>query len=80
LILRLRDAEDFSETIHPNPLQTGLKAVTIDEGRIAERIKLIDEHNEAETALDLDRTLATLNETPWEQGYERAESPSAEAR
>ena len=35
-----------------------MKAVTIDEGRIAARIKLIDEHNEAEMALDLDRTLA----------------------
>jgi steroid delta-isomerase-like uncharacterized protein len=41
-----------------------MKAVTIDEGRIAARIKLIDEHNEAEMALDLDRTLATLNEAP----------------
>ena len=38
--------------------------MTIDEGRIAARIKLIDEHNEAEMALDLDRTLATLNEAP----------------
>jgi predicted ester cyclase len=41
-----------------------MKAVTIDEGRIAARNKLIDEHNEAEMALDLDRTVATLNEAP----------------
>jgi steroid delta-isomerase-like uncharacterized protein len=41
-----------------------MKAVTIDEARIAARIKLIDEHNEAEMALDLDRTLATLSEAP----------------
>jgi steroid delta-isomerase-like uncharacterized protein len=41
-----------------------MKAVTIDEDRIAARIKLIDEHVEAEMDLDLDRTLATLNEAP----------------
>ena len=41
-----------------------MKAVTVDEGRIAARMKLIDEHIQAEMDLDLDRTLATLNDTP----------------
>ena len=41
-----------------------MKAVTIDEGRIAARMKLVDEHNQAEMDLDLDRTLATLNDAP----------------
>ena len=41
-----------------------MKAVTIDEGRIAARMKLIEEHNQAEMDLDLDRTLATLNDAP----------------
>jgi hypothetical protein len=39
-----------------------MKAVTIDERRIAARIALVDEHNQAEMDVDLDRTLATLNE------------------
>lgn len=41
-----------------------MKAVTIDEDRIAARMKLIEEHCQAEMDLDLDRTLATLNEAP----------------
>ena len=41
-----------------------MKAVTVDKGRIAARMKLIDEHIQAEMDLDLDRTLATLNDTP----------------
>ena len=41
-----------------------MKAVTIDEGRIAARIALVDEHAQAEMDCDLDRTLATLNEAP----------------
>jgi steroid delta-isomerase-like uncharacterized protein len=41
-----------------------MKAVTIDERRIAARIALVDEHNLAEMDVDLDRTLATLNEAP----------------
>jgi steroid delta-isomerase-like uncharacterized protein len=41
-----------------------MKAVTIYEDRIVARIKLIDEHVEAEMDLDLDRTLATLNDAP----------------
>jgi steroid delta-isomerase-like uncharacterized protein len=56
--------ENASATTHPHPLQDIMKAVTIDEDRIAARIKLIDEHVEAEMDLDLDRTLATLNEAP----------------
>ena len=41
-----------------------MKAVTIDEDRIAARMKLIEEHCQAEMDLDLDRTLATLNDAP----------------
>jgi steroid delta-isomerase-like uncharacterized protein len=41
-----------------------MKAVTIDERRIAARIALVDEHSQAEMDCDLDRTLATLNEAP----------------
>jgi predicted ester cyclase len=41
-----------------------MKAVTIDERRIAARIALVDEHAQAEMDCDLDRTLATLNEAP----------------
>jgi steroid delta-isomerase-like uncharacterized protein len=41
-----------------------MKTVTIDEGRIAARMRLIDEHLQAEMDLDLDRTMATLNEAP----------------
>ena len=41
-----------------------MKAVNIDERRIATRMALVDEHAQAEMDLDLDRTLATLNEAP----------------
>jgi hypothetical protein len=41
-----------------------MKAVTIDEHRIAARMALVDEHAQAEMDVDLDRTLATLNEAP----------------
>ena len=41
-----------------------MKAVTIDEDRIAARMKLVEEHCQAEMDLDLDRTLATLNDAP----------------
>jgi hypothetical protein len=41
-----------------------MKAVTIDGRRIAARMKLVEEHNQAEMDLDLDRTLATLNDAP----------------
>jgi steroid delta-isomerase-like uncharacterized protein len=41
-----------------------MKAVSIDERRIATRMALVDEHAQAEMDLDLDRTLATLNEAP----------------
>jgi hypothetical protein len=41
-----------------------MKAVSIDERRIAARIALVDEHNQAEMDCDLDRTLATLNDAP----------------
>ena len=41
-----------------------MKAVTIDEGRVAARIKAVDEHLRVENAHDLDATMATLNETP----------------
>ena len=41
-----------------------MKAVTIDERRIATRMALVDEHAQAEMDCDLDRTLATLNEAP----------------
>ena len=41
-----------------------MKAVTIDEHRIAARINLADEHVRAENNQDLDGTMATLNETP----------------
>jgi steroid delta-isomerase-like uncharacterized protein len=41
-----------------------MKAVIIDERRIAARLALVDEHAQAEMDLDLDRTLATLNEAP----------------
>jgi hypothetical protein len=39
-----------------------MKAVTIDEDRIAARMKLVEEYCQAEMDLDLDRTLATLND------------------
>ena len=38
--------------------------MTIDEDRIAARMKLLEEHLQAENDLDLDRTLATLNDAP----------------
>jgi hypothetical protein len=41
-----------------------MKAVAIDERRIAARMKLVEEHAQAEMDLDLDRTLATLNDAP----------------
>jgi steroid delta-isomerase-like uncharacterized protein len=41
-----------------------MRTVTIDESRIAARMKLIEEHARAEMDLDLDRTLATLNDAP----------------
>ena len=41
-----------------------MKAVSIDERRIASRMALVDEHAQAEMDLDLERTLATLNEAP----------------
>ena len=41
-----------------------MKAVSIDERRIAARIALVDEHVQAEMDVDLDRTMATLNEAP----------------
>ena len=41
-----------------------MKALTIDEGRVAARIKVVDEHLRAENAHELDATIATLNETP----------------
>jgi hypothetical protein len=41
-----------------------MKAVTIDERRIAARMKLVEEYAQAEMDLDLDRTLATLNDAP----------------
>jgi hypothetical protein len=41
-----------------------MRTVTIDESRIAARMRLIDEHLQAEMDLDLDRTMATLNDAP----------------
>ncbi|MBV8279077.1 MAG: ester cyclase [Verrucomicrobia bacterium] len=41
-----------------------MRTVTIDKSRIAARMKLIEEHAQAEMDLDLDRTLATLDEAP----------------
>jgi len=41
-----------------------MKAVSIDERRMATRMALVDEHAQAEMDLDLDRTLATLNDAP----------------
>jgi steroid delta-isomerase-like uncharacterized protein len=41
-----------------------MKEVTIDERRIAARIKLVNEHVSAENNHDLDRTMATLIEYP----------------
>jgi hypothetical protein len=41
-----------------------MSTTTIDERRIAARMKLIEEHLQAEMDLDLDRTMATLNEAP----------------
>jgi steroid delta-isomerase-like uncharacterized protein len=51
-------------TPNPNPLHEIIKALTIDEARIAARMKLIQEHIQPEMNLDLDRTLATLNDAP----------------
>jgi steroid delta-isomerase-like uncharacterized protein len=41
-----------------------MKSVTMDERRLGARINLVDEHVRAENAHELDRTMATLNETP----------------
>jgi steroid delta-isomerase-like uncharacterized protein len=41
-----------------------MKAVTIEEDRVAARMKLVEEHRQAEVDHDLDRTLATLNDAP----------------
>jgi steroid delta-isomerase-like uncharacterized protein len=59
-----RPAADPPATRHLNPQEEIMKAVTIDEGRVAARIKVVDEHLRAENAHDLDATMATLNETP----------------
>jgi SnoaL-like domain len=45
-------------------LQDTMKTVTIDERRIAARIKVVDEHVRAENAHELDATMATFNEAP----------------
>jgi steroid delta-isomerase-like uncharacterized protein len=42
-----------------------MKAMTIDEGHVAARIKIVEEHVRAENAHELDATMATLNETPY---------------
>jgi steroid delta-isomerase-like uncharacterized protein len=59
-----RPAADPSATTPPTPQEEIMKAVTIDEGRVAARIKIMDEHFRAENAHELDATMATLNETP----------------
>ena len=41
-----------------------MKAVTIDEGRIAARNKLVDEHVRTENEHNLDALMGTLNDTP----------------
>ena len=41
-----------------------MKNVTMDEPRMAARIKLVDEHVRAENAHKLDGTMATMNEAP----------------
>ena len=41
-----------------------MKAVTIDEGRVAARSKVVEEHVRAENAHELDATMATFNEMP----------------
>jgi len=41
-----------------------MKTATMDESRLAARIKLVDEHVRAENEHELDGTMATMNEAP----------------
>jgi steroid delta-isomerase-like uncharacterized protein len=41
-----------------------MKTATMDESRVAARIKLVDEHVRAENEHELDGTMATMNEAP----------------
>ena len=41
-----------------------MKTATIDQRRLAARINLVDEHMRAENEHDVDRTMATLTESP----------------